>query len=80
MRSIAARVERVEDAIRIAAVLDAEFAQVAVFRTLDARGVRGAQGDALDLEQMNAIVDAVLFFLREAGPPGFKFVGVLDVT
>ena len=73
-------VERVEDSIRVASVLDAELAHVAVLGSTDVRRVRRAEGDALRLEQAHVGGDALLLVLRKSLPPSLKFVGVFHLT
>jgi hypothetical protein len=72
-------VERVEHAVRTAAVLDAKLALVRVPGARDAGAMRVAQVWAARFQQSDRGVDGNLLGLREPVPPLAELVRVLDI-
>src|ERR1035441_6332909 len=75
-----ARVERVQHAIWLPAVLDAQLAHVVVLGLCDAGAIREPKPHGMLLQQLHAGAHIFLFFRREAVPPIAEFIGELDLT
>lgn len=76
----AAWIEGVQDTIRTALVLNSQFSHVAEGRALDTGAVRMRECRSFFLQQSHYACDGILLSFIEGLPPGFEFVGELDLT